>query len=165
MEVDLSQIQMPRFTFEQSIKQLEKRKGGYYYLTIAADIVEQYEKKRATRLKCTIDKSVSFSCGLNHLGDGNYFIIVATRHLKALGKQENDMVTFDIFEDPNPLGVELPEVLQVLIDQDPDAKKMYDTLTDGKKRSLIYSIKGIKDIDKQVQRILSFLHASGRKKR
>ena len=61
---------MPHFTFEQPIKQLEKRKGGYYYLTITADIVGKYEKKRATRLQCIIDQKVSFSCGLNHLGDG-----------------------------------------------------------------------------------------------
>ena len=134
---------MPHFTFEQPIKQLEKRKGGYYYLTITADIVGKYEKKQATRLQCIIDQKVSFSCGLNHLGDGNYFI-VATRHVKSLSKQENDVVTFEISEDPNPLGVELPEVLQVLINQYPDAKKIHDSFTDGKKRSLIYSIKVIK---------------------
>ena len=156
---------MPHFTFEQPLGQLEKRKGGYYYLTITADIVEKYEKKRATRLKCTIEKRVSFSCGLNHLGDGNFFIIVATRHLKTLGKEAGELVTFEIFEDPNPLGVEVPEVLQVLIDQDPEAKEIYDGLTDGKKRSLIYSIKGIKDIDKQVQKILAFLHEQHRRKR
>lgn len=156
---------MPRFTFEQPLRQLEKNKGGYYYLQIEADIVDKYEKKRATRLKCIIDQKVTLSCGLNHLGDGNFFIIVATRHVKSLGKKRHDMVTFEIFEDPNPLGVEVPEVLQVLIDQDPELKKIYDDFTDGKKRTLIYSIKAVKDIDKQVQKTLAFFNEQNRKRR
>lgn len=66
-------------------------------------------------------------------------------------------VRFSIEEDPNPLGVEVPEVLQVLLDQDPAAKAVYDTLTDGKKRSLIFSIQKVKNMDLQVQKILTFL--------
>lgn len=156
---------MPKFSFEQPLKQLEKRKGGYYYLKIDKNTVDQYEKKRATRLKCTIDQKVSFSCGLNHFGDGNFFIIVATRHLKSLGKGLGDPVSFEIFEDPDPLGVKVPEVLQVLIDQDEGLKVIYDKLTDGKKRSLIYSIKSVKDVDKQVQKILAFLNGQKNKSR
>ncbi len=156
---------MPRFTFQQPIRQLEKRKGGYYYLVIESDIVEQYEKKRSVRLKCVIDHKVEFSCGLNHLGDGNFFIIVATKHLKSLGKELGSDVVFEIFEDPNPLGVEVPETLQVLLDQDEAAKSTYDQLTDGKKRSLIYTIKPVKNIDTQVRKILEFLEAESQKSR
>ncbi|GAB5527336.1 MAG: hypothetical protein Roseis2KO_52080 [Roseivirga sp.] len=148
---------MPHFQFEQPVHQLEKRKGGYYYLKIDASTVNQYEKKRATRLICTIDDKVSYSCGLNHYGDGNYFIILSTKNFKKLGKQLGDMVSFEIYEDPNPLGVEVPEVLQVLLDQDPEAKTTFESMTDGRKRSLIYTIKPVKDIDKQVQKILTFL--------
>ena len=91
-------------------------------------------------------------------GDGDYFIIVATRHLKSIGKELNDLVSFEIYEDPNPLGVEIPEVLEVLLEQDEEAKERFNNLTDGKKRSLIYSIKNLKDIDKQVQKTLTFLN-------
>ncbi len=156
---------MPRLSFEQSIEQLEKRQGGYYYLKIEAETVNLFEKKRATRLKCVIDEQVSFSCGLNHLGDGNFYIIVATKHLKTLQKQLGDQVRFEIFEDPNPLGVEIPEVLQVLLEQDTKAKATFDGLTDGKKRSLIYRINPIKDIDKKVQTILSILREAELKKK
>ncbi|CCH54006.1 hypothetical protein BN8_03144 [Fibrisoma limi BUZ 3] len=156
---------MPRFSFEQPIRQLDKRQGGYYHLVVAADVVNQFEKQRATRLICVIDQLVSFPCGLNHLGDGNFYIIIATQQLKKTGKKLGDTVVFEIFEDPNPLGIDMPEVLQVLLDQDDDAKQTFDTLTDGKKRSLIYSIKGVRDIDKQVQKIMSFLNDQKTKKR
>ncbi|MEM6816586.1 MAG: DUF1905 domain-containing protein [Bacteroidota bacterium] len=145
-----------KFTFEQTIKQLEKRKGGYFYLKIGSDIIDQYEKKRHTRLVCTIDSKASFSCGLNHLGDGNYFIIVASKHLKKLGKEVGAKVSFDIMEDPNPLGVEMPEILDALLSQDEEAKQTFETMTDGKKRSLIYTILKVKDIDEQVHTALRF---------
>ena len=59
--------------------------------------------------------------------------------------------------DPNPLGVEEPEVLTVLLNQDSMAKEQYDQLTDGKKRSLIFSLLKTKNIDFQVHKILQFL--------
>ncbi|MEO0583922.1 MAG: DUF1905 domain-containing protein [Bacteroidota bacterium] len=148
---------MPKLQFEQQIGQLEKRKGGYFFLKIDAETVSQYEKGRATRLVCTLDEEVSFSCGLNHLGDGNFFIIVATRVLKKLKKTLGDSVSFTIEEDPNPLGVEIPEALQVLLAQDEWARGIFEKITDGKKRSLIYSIQKIKDVDKQIEKSMAFL--------
>jgi hypothetical protein len=47
---------------EQAIGQLEKRKGGYFYLKIEADIINQFEKKRHTRFICTIDNTYTFQC-------------------------------------------------------------------------------------------------------
>jgi len=52
----------------------------------------------------------------------------------------------------------VPEILEVLIEQDADAKEKYEKLTDGKKRSLIYSIIKVKNIDLQVEKILNFLN-------
>ncbi|MEM7103319.1 MAG: YdeI/OmpD-associated family protein [Bacteroidota bacterium] len=148
---------MPEFTFETTVQQLEKRKGGYFYLKIDASIVNQFERKRATRLICTIDGKLSYQCGLNHFGDGHFFIIIATRYIKQLKKQLGDKITFFLEEDPNPLGVEVPEVLEVLLEQDEEAKASYEKMTDGRKRSLIHAMTRIKNIDKQVELALKFL--------
>ncbi len=142
---------------ERAIGQLEKIKGGYFYLTIEADIINQFERKRHTRLVCHLDEKVSYQCRLNHLGDGNYFIIIASKYLEQLGKKVGSLVHFKIEEDPNPLGVEVPEVLTVLLAQDKDLSTVYDKITDGKKRALIFSILKVKDIDKQVESITNFL--------
>ncbi|MEL6652413.1 MAG: YdeI/OmpD-associated family protein [Bacteroidota bacterium] len=154
---------MPTFSFSQALGQLEKRKGGYYYFRIDASVVDQFERKRSTRLVCEVEGKVSYSCGLNHLGDGNYFIILSNKNREKAGITLGDEVHFSIKEDPNPLGVAVPEVLDVLLQQDPEAKQIYDQITDGKKRSLIYTIMKIKDIDKQIQTTLDFLQAEYRK--
>ncbi|RCS26858.1 DUF1905 domain-containing protein [Polaribacter sp. WD7] len=141
----------------QTIKQLEKRKGGYYYLKLDSEIVNQFSKKRATRIICTIDDKISYRCGLNHLGDGNFYVIVAGKYLKELNKDIGDVVDYKIDEDPDQLGVEMPEVLTVLLEQDVDSKAVFDKLTDGKKRSLIYNFVRLKDVDKQIRNIIDFL--------
>jgi len=67
---------MNSFADEQTIGQLEKRKGGDFYLTVSAEVVNQFKNKRQTRFLCTLDEKLTFQCGLNHLGDGNFFIIL-----------------------------------------------------------------------------------------
>lgn len=66
---------------------------------------------------------------------------------------------FEIFLVPNPLGVKVPEVLEVLLDQDQAAIKIYEELTDGKKRRLIFSIIKFKNVDLEVKKIIEFLHS------
>jgi len=151
---------MSLFEDQQPIGQLEKRKGGYFYLVIPAEAVSTFPQQRKTRLLCTLDEQLTFQCGLNHLGDGNFFVIVASRNLKAIGKALGDQVAFRLAEDPNPLGVDMPEVLEVVLAQDPALKEIFDGLSLGKQRNVIHSVNKIKDLDRQVQRIIEIIQQS-----
>lgn len=77
--------------------------------------------------------------------------------------EEGSLVSFEIYEDPNPLGVEEPETLLILVEQDPVMKTIYDRLTDGRKRSLIFATRTIKDVDKQIKAMVDFLMEEDRK--
>ena len=151
---------MKKYKSEQIIGQLEKRKGGYFFLKIEAEIINQFENKRQTRFLCTLQKSVTFQCGLNHLGDGNFFIILSTKNLQTVNKKLGDNIHYELNEDPNPLGVEMPEVLEAILEQDENIKATFDTLTLGKKRNVIHQINKIKDIDKQVQKTIQLINDS-----
>ena len=148
---------MQMINLQQPLLKLEPRKGGYHYLKIDKELVNKMPKKKGTRLIITIDDSVSYSCGLNHLGDGNFFIIVAGKYVKKLHKNEGDPVSILLNEDPNQLGVPMPEVLEVLLAQDKELNMKFEKLTDGKKRSLIYYTTSVKDIDRQVQKAIALL--------
>lgn len=141
---------MTVYTSEQTIGQLEKRKGGYFFLKIEADIINQFKNKRQTRFLCTLENSLTFQCGLNHLGDGNFFIILSGKNLQAVNKKLGDTICFELNEDPNPLGVDMPEVLEAVLEQDDTVKANFESLTLGQKRSVIFALNKIKDIDKQI---------------
>ena len=151
---------MNTFTSEQTINQLEKRKGGYFYLTIEADVVSQFENKRHTRFLCSLESALTFQCGLNHLGDGNFFIILSSKNLQAVNKKLNDKIYFELTVDPNPLGVTMPEVLEAVLEQDETVKATFEGLTLGKQRNIIHQINKIKDIDRQVQKITKVINES-----
>ncbi len=151
---------MKSFKDEQVIGQLEKRKGGYFYITVSADTVNKFKNKRNTRFLCTIDKKLTFQCGLNHLGDSNFFIILSKKNLKEIDKQFGDKVYFELKEDPNPLGVDVPEVLEAVLEQNEDLKAIFDGLTLGKKRNVIHSINKIKNIDLQIQKTIQIINDS-----
>lgn len=149
----------------QHIGQLEKRKGGYFFLRISAEEVTSFPRGKKTRLICTLDDEVDIHCGLNHMGDGDFFLIVSSKYVKKLGKELGAEVAYVIKEDPNPLGVEIPEVLEALLAQDPIIKESWERFTDGRKRTLIYTIQRIKDFDKQVKAVVEFIEEEERKRR
>jgi hypothetical protein len=149
---------MKNYKSEQIIGQLEKRKGGYFYLKVDAEIVSQFENKRKTRFICRIDNKISFQCGLNHLGEGNFFIIISTKNLKLIERQLGDIIPYELMEDPNPLGIDLPDTFKILLEQDEELKKKFDKLTIGKKRSILVQISKTKDIDKQISRPVELIN-------
>lgn len=97
---------------------------------------------------------------MNHLGDGNFFIILSSSNLNIVQKKLGDKIHFELNEDPNPLGVDMPEILDVLIEQDKELKAIFDNLTLGKKRNIIHQIIKIKDIDKQIQKSIKLIKES-----
>lgn len=144
------------FKEHKTIGQLPANRGAYYYIELEKAFVESLPRKKSTRLICTINDDVILRCGLNHMGDGNFFIIISKASMKTLNAYPGEKVEIQIEEDPNPLGVEIPAVLDVIFNEFPDAKIVFDDLTDGKKRSLIYSVIKIKNVDKQIEKIMRF---------
>ena len=108
---------------------------------------------------------MTFQCGLNHLGDGNFFIILGSKNLKAANKKLGDTLYFTLHEDPNPLGVEMPEVLEALLEQGDDLIAIFKKLSLGKKRHVIHSINKIKDIEKQISTAIRVIHEQTKPRR
>lgn len=138
------------------IKRLDPQKGSYHYLFVPGKVVASLPAQKKTRLICTLNQ-FSFPCGLNPLGEGNFFIILGKEKMDKSNTSLGQEVQFSLIESPHLLGIEVPEVLTVLLEQDPLAKAVYNGLTDGKKRSLIFSLQKTKNTDLQVQKILTFL--------
>ena len=61
-------------------------------------------------------------------------------------------------EDSNPLGVDIPEVLESLIEQDNDLKEKFEKLTLGKKGNIIHQMNKIKNIDLQIKKTIELIN-------
>jgi uncharacterized protein YdeI (YjbR/CyaY-like superfamily) len=80
------------------------------------------------------------------------------KNLEKIQKKIGDKLKFELVQDPNPLGVAIPEVLEILIAQDEDLNSRFTKLTLGKKRSIIHQMNKIKDIDKQISKTIELIN-------
>lgn len=77
------------------------------------------------------------------MGDGNFFLSISTSNLASVQKEVGDNFHFEFFEDLNTLGVDIPKVLEIVIEQDEHLKAIFDSLTLGKKHNIIHQISRI----------------------
>ena len=73
---------------------------------------------------------------------------------KQLGIQSNDSFIVQLLEDTTKYGVEMPEELQAVLDTDLEAQAIFDSLTSGKQRTLIYMIIRFKNSQTRIDKSL-----------
>ncbi len=85
---------------------------------------------------------------------GSFFIMFSKGNQKAIGVFPNDYFQLQLFKDTTKYGVKMSEELEAVLMSDYDAFKEFETLTDGKKRGIIYMISRYKNsqtrIDKSI---------------
>lgn len=77
------------------------------------------------------------------------------RYQKELGVFPNDYFQLQFFEDKSKYGVEVPEELEEVFLTDQEALKIFETLTDGLKRGLIYAIARYKTSQTRIDKSLT----------
>lgn len=85
---------------------------------------------------------------------GNYIISFGKRYQKLLTVSPTDLFKVQLIEDTTKYGVEMPEELSAVLETDPEAAELFEGFTSGKKRSLIYQILRIKNVQKRVDKAL-----------
>lgn len=65
-----------------------------------------------------MDGEGHIQCGLNSHIPGMRCMMIRKKNMSDLGVLTGEKVAFEIFEDPDPLGVAVPEVLKALLAQD-----------------------------------------------
>lgn len=99
------------------------------------------------------DKTVVFH-GALHKYDGNYMISFGKRYQQQIGVDYNDYFELRIEEDNSKYGVEVPEEFSAVMESDPEASEIFESFTDGKKRSLIYYVLKIKNSQTRIDKTL-----------
>ena len=148
---------MESYTAEQKLQSLTSKYGEYYFVTLPVSIVETYEQGAKTRVKCILDELVQMDVALKKGDEDTMRIYVSKKHLKKLKKDARDLVQVEIFPHPHPLGVDFPEILEVLLEQEPGMKARFEKMTDGRKRSLIFHMMRVKNEDLQIDRAMKFI--------
>ncbi len=92
--------------------------------------------------------------GKLHFYKEQYLISFGKRYQKALGVFPTDFFELQLLEDKSKYGVEVPASLQAVLDSDPKGAAIFESLTPGRKRGLIYYVSRFKTAQTQIDKSL-----------
>lgn len=118
------------------------------------------------RVVCVLNESVEYQCALLPKGDGSFLITVNKKIRDTLGLKAGSPVRVSLRKDESAYGLPMPEELAELLQQDEDGNRLFQALTPGKQRTLLYIIGSVKQSDKRLARslaIVEHLKANGGK--
>ncbi|MDH7447122.1 YdeI/OmpD-associated family protein [Aquimarina sp. 2201CG14-23] len=119
---------------------------------IAMPFIAQNHKRVVVQIRY-MDASVRYHAALQKRKD-QFSIMFSKKYQKALGVFPNDFFEVQLFEDTSKYGVEMPEELEAVLESDPEASEIFESFTDGKKRSLIYYVLGFKNPQTRIDKAL-----------
>ena len=126
------------------------------YIEVPASIVDKLGTFKI-RLICTVNGSLSFQCGLMPLGQGRAYISINAKRMKTLGIDESDTVHVSLSIDESKYGMDMPEELITLFEQDDEGKRRFDLLNPGMQRYIIYYVSGVKTSQLRIDRAIMLI--------
>lgn len=130
--------------------------GNFYALLLPEEIVLPFVEKKMKRVKVKASfqgKEITFH-GAIQRRNGNYYMMFSKRYQKELGIFPNDYFQMQFFEDTSKYGVEMPEELDAVLLSDYDAFQLFESLTEGTKRGLIYTIIRYNNVQTRIDKSL-----------
>ena len=119
------------------------------------EIIRQLPKGRV-RVEGTFN-GAPFALAVLHRKDGSRYFSVSAPLRKVAGIKAGDPVVV-LFKLVDPDKLEVPEELEAVLSQDDQAREAWDKLTTGYKRSLIYYVTSVKNVDSRINRSLDILN-------
>ncbi len=151
--------------FSANISRFEDSEIYWTSIIIIPDEIYREMIKIATdkRILCSINKSIYFHCGMLPKKPFHY-IMLSKEKIKTLNLEINDEVSVEIFPDKSEFGMEMCEELQEVLFSDPDGNLLFEKLTSGKKRSIIYLISKTKNTQLRIEKSFVLLEYLKRNK-
>ena len=130
--------------------------GSYYTLLLPENIISPFLEKNLKRVRAiaTFEGEKLEFHGAIQKRNGNYYMMFGKRYQKKLGIFPNDLFELQFFEDSSKYGVEVPEEFEAVMLSDYDAYQIFESLTDGRKRGLIYAIARYKNSQTKIDKTL-----------
>ena len=129
--------------FTATVEMLDSSVYGHH-LHVPNELMAEYQYTDR-RMVCLLNDLTEIHCALMPKGNGDFMILLHKHLRNKLGISLGDKVNVKMAKDESEYGMPLPDELTELWEIDPDAYKVFHTLTKGKQRSIIYLIgKGIR---------------------
>ncbi|MCX6352068.1 MAG: YdeI/OmpD-associated family protein [Bacteroidetes bacterium] len=125
-----------------------------HYIEVPKNIVDATGGIGKMRLVCEVNNTLSFKCGLVALADGKAYITLNNARCKKLGVKEGSPVEIVLIKDESEFGMDMPEELAELFNQDEEGVARFRKLTPAMQRYIIFYVSQVKSSNKRIERAL-----------
>jgi hypothetical protein len=132
----------PLLEYKTTIEELQHLSGHYFELS--PTIIKKLGGKMSIRLVATVNHKLSWQCGPMALGKGSAYITISAKRMKELDVKPGDTIHISLVKDESKYGVDLPEELAELLNQDPEGEERFNLLTPGMQRYIINYVATVK---------------------
>ncbi len=127
----------------------------HFHIIVPKEVVNSFDfDGKAKRVVCTLNNQETFHCAFMPAGDGSYFINLNQEIRKKLGLNEGDPVNASVVKDTSKYGMPIAPEFEMALAQDSEADEIFNALTDGKKRTLLYLVQKVKSSDIRIIKAL-----------
>ncbi len=130
---------------------LEKFDSGMHFIMLEESSVKDLTKNKNKRVICTINNILEFHCAIMPKKEGGHFINIGLQICKKLKIQKGSKIMASFVVDETEQQFEMPEELQEVLNTDITANKIFQSLTLGNQRGLMYLVLKLKSIDKRIE--------------
>lgn len=106
------------------------------------------------RVVCTVNGAVKYHCAIHGDGTGAHRIMLNQQRVKKLGLVSGETIDVELEKDASEYGVEMSEELREVLDQNPEADRIFHSFTKGMQRTLIYWVDNVKSSEIKIRRSL-----------
>lgn len=129
-----------------------------YHIFVPKEIYKPFADKKMNRVKVTFtfkNNTLDFYAAVKKDKlSGDYKMMFSKAKQKEVGIVLGDEFELQLFEDTSKYGVDMPEELEAVLMSDYDAYQLFEALTPGKQRSIIYGIIRFKGSQNKIDKAL-----------
>ena len=146
---------MAAINFKSKIYKLEHLSG--HYIDIPASVVKKAGGVGKQRLVCTVDKIMTWKCGLVAHKEGGAYILLNKKQMQTGKFNAGQSVNVSLKKDTSEYGMDVPRELKEVFSQDKVGKERFDKLVPGKRRYIIYYVNMVKSSDLRIERAVRLI--------
>jgi hypothetical protein len=128
------------------------------HFVVQNNIVQQFDEVNSRRVVCSLNDEVEYQTALLPYGDGTFVVRVNKPTQKKFGWKIGDEVNVQLRKDESKYGLAMPGEFEELLRQDEDGNRLFQSLTDGKKRTLLYFIGSKKNPDARIHHAVTVIN-------
>lgn len=133
--------------------EMMERGMRWHVAYIPDNVVEELDIKPTTRVVGSINK-VPFRLAALSDGNGRYYITLGQQLRRPAKCKLGSIVHIQLEIDPKPDFIDIPEEMEAALDQDDEAREVFEGFTPGVKRSIMHYVNSAKRVDTRINRAL-----------